>query len=73
MKTVLHALNSIEANLIKGLLASEGIESKVLGEYLQGAMGELPPGGLIRVVVHESDFESANTIIENWREAKFLA
>lgn len=73
MKTVLHALNSIEANLIKSLLASEGITSEVLGEFLQGAVGELPPGGLIRVVVNDNDFEDANTIIENWRETKFLA
>ena len=73
MKTVLHALNSIEANMIKGLLESEGIDSQVLGEYLQGAIGELPPCGLIRVVVDESDYENANEIINNWREAKFLA
>jgi len=73
MKTVLHALNSIEANIIKGLLESEGIASQVLGEYLQGAMGELPANGLIRVVVDESDYENASAIIENWREANFIA
>ncbi len=73
MKTVLHALNSIEANIIKGLLESEGITSQVLGEYLQGAMGELPANGLIRVVVDESDYENASAIIENWREANFIA
>ncbi|MFK7795515.1 MAG: DUF2007 domain-containing protein [Gammaproteobacteria bacterium] len=73
MKTVLHALNLIEANLVKNLLESEGISSQVLGEYLQGAIGELPASGLIRVVVNESDYENANTIINNWREAKFLA
>jgi len=73
MKTVLHALNSVEANLIKSLLASEGITAEVVGEFLQGAIGELPPGGLIRVVVDENDYDNANAIIENWREAKFLA
>ena len=73
MKTVLHALNSIEANLVKGLLESEGIDSQVLGEYLQGAMGELPAHGIIRVVVDDHDYDRANEIIDNWREAKFLA
>lgn len=73
MKTVLHALDSIEANLIKGLLESEGIKSQILGEYLQGAIGELPANNLIRVVVDESDYEKATTIIDNWREAKFQA
>ena len=73
MKTVLHALDSIEANLIKGLLESEGIKSQILGEYLQGAIGELPANNLIRVVVDESDYEKASAIIDNWREAKFQA
>lgn len=73
MKTVLHALNSVEANLVKGLLESEGIPSSVLGEFLQGAIGELPPTGLIRVVVNEEDYEQARQIIEDWGNAGLLA
>ena len=42
MKTVLHALNSVEANLVKGLLESEGIPSSILGEYLQGRRANYP-------------------------------
>ena len=73
MKTVLHALNSLEAHVIKGLLESEGIASNIQGEFLQGAMGELPANGLIRVVVDEDDYEQASDVINNWREAKFTA
>ncbi|MEM8844500.1 MAG: DUF2007 domain-containing protein [Pseudomonadota bacterium] len=73
MKTVLHALDSVEANLIKGLLESEGITSAVLGEFLQGGIGELPASGLIRVVVEESDYEKAHSVIESWKQAKFTA
>ena len=73
MKTVLHALDSVEANLIKGLLQSEGITSAVLGEYLQGGVGELPASGLIRVVVDDIDYEQASSVIENWKQAKFTA
>lgn len=73
MLTVLHALNSIEANLVKGLLESEGITSHIHGEFLQGGVGELPADNLIRVVVNDSDYEKARAIIEDWREAKFLA
>lgn len=73
MKTVLHAYNSVEANLVKGLLESEGLDSLVLGEYLQGAVGELPALGLIRVVVDENDYEKACAIIEDWNGAKLLA
>ncbi len=73
MKTVLHALDTLEANVIKGLLESEGITCNILGEYLQGAIGGLPATGLIRVVVNEEDYDIASTIIENWRVAKFIA
>ncbi len=73
MKTVLHALNSIEAHVIKGLLESEGIASSIQGEFLQGAIGELPANGLIRVVVDEKYYQQASDIIDNWREAKFTA
>jgi hypothetical protein len=73
MKTVLHALNSLEAHIIKGLLESEGITSSIAGEYLQGAIGGLPANGLIRVLVNENDYQQATEIIDNWREAKFTA
>lgn len=73
MKTVLHALDSVEANLIKGLLESEGIDSAVLGEFLQGGVGELPANGLIRVVVEDADYDQAATVIESWKQAKFTA
>lgn len=73
MKTVLHALNSVEAHVVKGLLQSEGIESSVLGEYLQGGIGELPPTGLIRVVVNDEDYERASAIVDDWSNAGLLA
>ena len=73
MKTVLHALNSVEANLAKGLLESEGIESTILGEFLQGAIGELPATGLIRVVVEDDDYDRASLILESWNSAGLTA
>ncbi len=73
MKTVLHALDLVEANVVKGLLKSEGISCSVLGEYLQGAIGELPPTGLIRVVVSEDDYEQARQIVEGWSNAGLTA
>ena len=73
MKTVLHPLDAIEAHLIKGLLTSEGISSAILGEYLQGGVGELPASGLIRVVVDDIDYDRAVNLIENWKQAKLTA
>ena len=69
MKTVFDASNSIEAHLIKGLLQSEGIESQILGEFLSGGIGELPPNGLIRVAVHQEDESKAKAIIDDWHNA----
>lgn len=69
MKSVFNATNSIEAHLIKGMLQSEGIESQILGEFLSGGIGELPPAGLIRVAVHQEDELKAKQIIDDWHNA----
>ena len=66
MKTILHAQDLIEAQLIKNLLQSEGIESIILGEFLQGAIGELPPSGLIRVNVEDDIYEQALRLVEDY-------
>lgn len=66
MKTLLHAQDLIEAQLIKNLLQSEGIESMILGEFLQGAIGELPASGLIRVNVEDDIYEQALRLVEDY-------
>ena len=56
----LYAANSsIDAHLLKGLLEQRGIEVQIIGEFLQGAMGELPASGLIKVLVPEEQFDDA--------------
>lgn len=66
MKTLLHAQDLIEAQLIKNLLHSEGIECSILGEYLQGASGELPAHDLLRVIVEDNTYEQALFIVEDY-------
>jgi hypothetical protein len=66
MKTVFEAANSLEAHMILGLLAQAGIEGQILGEALQGGMGDLPAAGLVRVVVSDTDFVAARIIVEDW-------
>jgi hypothetical protein len=66
VKTLLYAQDLIEAQLIKNLLQSEGIESMILGEFLQGAIGELPPSGLIRVNVEDDIYEQALRLVEDY-------
>jgi hypothetical protein len=64
MKTVYRAANSLEAHIILNLLRQAWIEGHISGEYLQGAMGELPAVDLVRVMVHEGDYDEALDIIE---------
>lgn len=66
MKTLIHAQDLIEANLIKNLLTTEHIEAAILGEYLQGAMGELPASDLIRVEVADDQLERAQQLLSDY-------
>ncbi len=56
--------SSIEAHLLKGLLEQQGIEVRIIGEFLQGAVGELPASGLVQVLVPEEDYDAALATLE---------
>lgn len=61
----LYAAHSIiDAHLLKGLLAQGGIDAHILGEFLQGAVGELPPTGFIQVLVDDEDLPAALETLE---------
>lgn len=66
MIRVYDASNTIEAHLILNLLEQQGLNARIDGEYLQGGMGELPAAGTLRVMVDESDYEQAKTIVDDW-------
>ncbi|RZI81333.1 MAG: hypothetical protein EOP38_19630 [Rubrivivax sp.] len=66
MKTVYNAANHLEAHMLADLLKQVGITAHVRGTHLQGAMGELPAAGLIRLEVDEADHDAARAIIERW-------
>lgn len=63
MKTVYRAENIIDANLVKDALAQEGIHAFASGEYLAGAIGELPAWDLIRVMVASEDVGRALPVV----------
>ncbi len=67
MQVVYHAENTVDAYLVYNLLKSYAIEAQVIGEYLQGGIGELPLNDLIRVVVFQDDVEAATHIIKKWQ------
>lgn len=64
MKIVYRAENIIDANLVKAALAEAGIQAFISGEYLTGAVGQLPALDLVNVMVAESDVERAAPIAE---------
>ena len=64
MQIVYRAENIIDANLVKNALEHEGIPAFVSGQYLTGAAGELPPAGLVNVMVAEIDWPRARAIAE---------
>lgn len=66
MKTLYESSNALEAHMLHDLLQQEGIASRVDGAYLQGAVGELPASGLVRLVVEDDDYDRARAVIRRW-------
>ena len=64
MKIIYRAENIIDANLVKGTLALEGIPSFVSGEFLTGGIGQLPAGNLVTVMVADPDVRRARAIAQ---------
>ena len=64
VKIVYRAENIIDANLVKAALAQADVVAFVAGEYLTGAMGQLPAWDLVTVMVAETDVERAAPIVE---------
>jgi len=71
MRHIYEAAHTIEANLLKGLLETEGIEVFVNGEYLQGGIGDLPVSGIITLSVEEDDADAALKAIEAYEAGEY--
>lgn len=69
MKTVFEPSNALEGHMIQDLLKQRGIPSRVDGAQLQGAVGELPVTGFVRVVVDDEDYGAARAVINDWETA----
>lgn len=69
MKTAYRAANGIEAHMLQDLLAQDGIAARLDGAYLEGAIGELPAAGLVRLVVEDEDYERARALLMAWEAA----
>lgn len=72
MKTVYKAGNALEAQMLLDLLKQDGITAHIRGAHLQGAIGELPAAGLVRLEVLEDDHARAREVIDRWEAANPL-
>ena len=61
-KIIYQAENILDAHLVRGALENAGIPAFVSGEFLTGAMGELPAIGLVAVMVPEPCLPEARAI-----------
>lgn len=65
MRIVYHAQSLIDAHLVRDALAQAEIPAFISGEYLTGAVGELPAMGLVAVMVPDSAAEAADGIVRH--------
>lgn len=72
MIIVYRAANSLDANMIKGLLEQYKIRSFIQGEYLQGGSGELPTADLVTVSVTDEHVAEAKKIIDEWETGSIV-
>jgi hypothetical protein len=63
MHIIYRAENLFDAHLVKDALEAEGIPAFIAGEYLTGAVGQLPAMDYIAVMVPESSVAMAQGIV----------
>jgi hypothetical protein len=69
MKQLHQASSMLEGQMLQDLLQQEGVACFLGGSYLQGAIGELPANGLIRLFVEVDDWGRADRILKSWMAA----
>lgn len=71
MPIIYSAANIVEAQLIVDELQAGGMQAKITGSYLSGAIGELPPTDVIGVWLNEPQhLERARDIIDAFEASR---
>lgn len=71
MVKVFTAKNSIEANIVKGMLEANEIPAYVEGEYLQGAIGELSAIDFVFVSVDDVNENKARSLVNEYETGSY--
>lgn len=72
MRRIYEPQDLMEGELLKAMLASEGIEAHLVGVHLAGAVGELPACGLLGMLVEDDNAERARWLIAEYNGAQPL-
>lgn len=70
MKLIYNAGDILEAEIVSGMLAANGIDSHVGGYYLQGGIGEVSVSDFARVYVADEDVNAAVVLIKEYENAE---
>lgn len=70
MQIAYRAANLSDAHLLRQLMEAEGIPAFVQGEFLQGAVGELPANTEVFVRVPDEHVEAARAVVEDWERSE---
>jgi len=65
MHTVYRAENLFDAHLVKDALERQQIPAFIAGEYLTGAVGQLPARDLVAVMVADAQIAAAETVVHD--------
>ena len=72
MQRIYEPENLLEAEMLAGMLASEGVEAHLVGRDLIGAAGELPMQGLLGLAVADEQAEYTRQLIDAYNDAQPL-
>ncbi len=72
MRRIYEPENLLEAEMLAGMLASEGVQAHLVGRDLVGATGELPLHGLLGLSVADEQAEYARQLIDAYNDAQPL-
>lgn len=73
MRRIYEPQNLMEAELLLGMLASEGVEARLDGADLVGGAGELPALGLLGLTVADDQAQYARQLIDAYNAASPVA
>ncbi|MNM57912.1 hypothetical protein D3C81_691310 [compost metagenome] len=62
----------LEAEMLLGMLVSEGVDVHLVGRDLVGGVGELPAQGLLGLAVPDEQAEYARQLIDAYNDAQPL-